>query len=344
MDIAHYNKLPSKIDFQNEIYSMYVTSLLADKILVRSYLSDEFIAFISQDILDDIFIIRSLKTLYRDQPDFVEQLERTEQLMIDNKEIANRKRKNKLELLAIGKAHSMMAFLRKTFRTCLDNRMKHFKMMELLPFIQNKIWEINLSLNSLDENREDPYIPELTETLSTHEFILSLDAVVEEIFTFECYYAEDNNTSDFIKIPLWKFPIFADITYPHLIYTRDMLKTVLYEFNDKLKQLSGQLLQLQYVPENRAEIKRLCYDQLNGLQQPVQQAIDESIYLSRLINSTSVNSSLTFCLGITSIENIVNYFGKTEMVEPYVVTQINQQLGRQIDVKSTFIFSYILVK
>jgi hypothetical protein len=344
MDIAHYNKMPSKINFQNEAYSMYVTSLLADKIFVRSCMSSEFIGYLGQDFFNDETILQCLKHYYFDNVAFLEQLERSEKLFKENKEIENRKHKNKLDLVAIGKGRSLRHFLRKTYKEYFEGRFNYFKLMALLPFVKEKIWNINYPLFSSSGNKEDPYIPELTKTLSEHEFILSLDAVVEELFPWESYDAEENNTGDFIKIPLWKFPMFADITYPQLKHIRNELKTALSGFNDNLQKLTGQLWPLQFIKENKTDIKRLCYDGLQRFQQPVQQAIDENIYISRLKNSTSDTTSITFCLGITSVENIIGYFEKAEIVEPYVVTEINQQLSRRLDVRSTFIFSYILVK
>jgi hypothetical protein len=344
MDIAHYNKLPSRIDFQNEAYSMYVTSLLAESIVVRSCMSAEFLAFLCQDMFDDSLIVESLKFHYKDNNDFITQLERTQDLILRNKKIAHLKHKNKLDLVALGKYRTLINTMRKTHRTCVENRMKHFKLMELVPFIEDRIWLFDMGLYPSNEQEEDPYIPELTTTLSEHEYILSLDAVVEELFQWESYDAEENNTVDFIKIPLWKFPMFADITYPQLKHIRNELKTALSGFNDQLKQLTGQLWPLQFIKENKTDIKRLCYDTLKPFVQTIQKTIDENIYISRLKNSTADTTSITFCLGITSVENIIQYFVKAEMVEPYVVTEINQQLSRQLDVRSTFIFSYILVK
>jgi hypothetical protein len=323
---------------------MYITSLLAERILVKSCMSMEFIAFICHEVYNDEVIVKAMKFYFQSNAEWIEQLERIERLMIDNRKIAHRKHKDKLDLIALGKYRSMINVMRKTFSTYLDDRLKHLKLMELVPFIKEKIWDMDFPLFTAVETEEDPYIPELTKTMSEQEYILLFDDVVEEFFTCEDYDVQKNHSCDFIKIPLWGFPMFTDVTYPQLKYTRDLMKPVLAGFNDNLKQLTGQLLQMQYTPENQADIKQLCCEKLQSHRQPIQQALDESIYLSRLKNVTAGNNFFTFCLGITSVENIVRYFEKTEIVQPYVVSQIIHQLGRQINVNSTFMFSYILVK
>ena len=76
---------------------------------------------------------------------------------------------------------------------------------------------------------------------------------------------------------------------------------------------------------------------------PVQQAIDESLYLSKIKNNSPANYGLTFCLGIGSAETIVDFYQKNEIVEPYEANEIKNRISRHINLKSTYIFTYFEV-
>jgi hypothetical protein len=48
-----------------------------------------------------------------------------------------------------------------------------------------------------------------------------------------------------------------------------------------------------------------------------------------------------FCLGITSAEILIDYYEKTQIILPYVANQIKQRVGRHIDLKANYVFTYI---
>jgi hypothetical protein len=114
----------------------------------------------------------------------------------------------------------------------------------------------------------------------------------------------------------------------------------LVHFNEQLKSLTDNLAKLPFGNENHESIKQLCLDKLNDILETVQTAIDESIYISYLNNQLSSGHRLKFCLGITSAENLINYYEKIKCTEPYMATEIKQQLSRHIPLNTSYVFSY----
>jgi len=73
---------------------------------------------------------------------------------------------------------------------------------------------------------------------------------------------------------------------------------------------------------------------------PVQQAIDESIFLSKSKNNYPENYGLTFCLGIAPAETIINYYQQNKIIEPFEANELKTRISRHINLKSTNIFTY----
>ena len=102
---------------------------------------------------------------------------------------------------------------------------------------------------------------------------MSFDSVVEKIFTIADINSDNQTYCDFIKIPLWDFPMFDGITFNQMKYTIGDLKPSLVPFNAQLKELSEQIFTIPFTSENQDEIKQLCSDKLNQFVKPVQQTI-----------------------------------------------------------------------
>ena len=73
----------------------------------------------------------------------------------------------------------------------------------------------------------------------------------------------------------------------------------------------------------------------------VQEAIDNSLYLSQIRNQMNSNCSVKFNLGITSVATLVDYYLRAEMIEPYVASEIKDRLKRTMNLDATCVFSYV---
>jgi len=130
------------------------------------------------------------------------------------------------------------------------------------------------------------------------------------------------------------------LSYTQLKYTREDFKPALLPFKLNLKELSDEIFSIPFLPENRSQLKQLSRDNLMHLTEPIQQAINASLYISQIKNSSAENTGLRFCMGIASAETLIGYFEKTKTVLPYVAEEIRQQTARHIDLKSSYLFAY----
>ena len=212
--------------------------------------------------------------------------------------------------------------------------------MELVNFAEEETWELDFLDFMDDSNHEDYYIPKIVDSILDIEEILSFDNCVDELFSHTLLTSNQNKTTDFIKIPLWKLPPLHQMTNAQLTYTSKEFKSILADFQKQLVLLSADLLKTTFSEKNGSLIKEKCADQLLHFVQPIQTSINDSLYISQYKNKFSTTEGITLCLGITSATNLINYFEKTSVVKPYVASEIKQQLSRHIDLNSTHIFAY----
>ncbi len=342
MKIGSYNDLPSKINYQNEIMSLYVSTLLADEVGIRSVLSFDLMVYTCFDGLSDEAVVCRLLDYQKGskETEILESLEIFRLRMPSIQRLIKQKHKDKNTLQLINQYRTGMSYFRKVLKMTLEARLKEFNLIELVDFEKEELWNLDFPTFTLDTDLEDSYIAELTLTLTEKDYTLYFDEVVEDLFSFCLSDAPDKNNIEFIKVPLFDFPLFEGFTYLQMKYSIQDLKTVLTAFKKSFDELCLRLYDMTFLPESLEEITQHCLQSIMPHKQPVQQAINNSIYLSRLKNKTDATKGIRFCLGITSIENLINYYDRCEIVQPYVATQIKQQVGRQMDLKAICIFVY----
>lgn len=214
------------------------------------------------------------------------------------------------------------------------------RLTEMLPFHKDDIWILKMAGMDGNPRLENHLIPELVETITEREAMLSLDESVDTLFKYTMIDSDDIKKCDFIKIPLWRFPPNVLTTYEQLKYTRDSLKPTFEPFNNKLKELSAQLFDINFEPGNIHKMKQLCREALLSFVSPIQTSINESLYMAKMINNFPEDSYLKFCLGIAPVHTLINYYEKNTIVESYVTNEIKEQIARHINMNATYVFSY----
>ena len=341
MKIATFDKASSQLSYCKQALCLYPYTLLADEVLIRSYWSFSLKNYLDRDKYNDKYAMSLLLHSFKDDADFMKTLN----TVIQHQKIVNKylqqKRNDKSALKFISTHRTDMKGLRWVIEQNLEVSLKKYKLFELLPF-DNNVWKLRTPL--LDYVPECPienaYIGVLSKNIPEHEYALALDTEVENLFSFSLYNSAETVDAEFIKIPLWDFPLFDDITFLQMKYTRDDLTQALHAFKTEYNQLFNKLFTIPFTKDNQQEIKKLCDDSITHHIEPVQQSINNSIYISQLINKTQKDQRMKFCLGITSAENLANYYERCEIVEPYVASQIKQQIGRQMDLQASCIFVY----
>ncbi len=344
MKIADYNKLPSRINFYDEALCLYPYTLLSEKLLLVSSISFDILLYNNFDKLKDILIIgeciyhfgedEGLKAFFEDV--------KVKQKQVDK--IKRQKFKDKNTLHLIGVQKGFVAKLRGTLKEHYERRLSTFKITELIGYEKEDCWIIKFPLLNIKKNQEDVYIPALTETIIENEYVMEFDGIVERLFTHVDIDATGSTSFDFIKIPLWDLPLIEGIKFNQMKYSQQDLKASLQEFTKHFDELSEQLFKMPFTLENQAEIIGLAKEKIMAQALPVQQAIDTSLYLTQFRNQSPPNTGMKFHLGITSAENLVNYYEKTEMIEAYVASEIKEQLRRYINLQATCFFTYITIQ
>lgn len=344
MKIADYNKLPSRINFYDEALCLYPFTLLSEKLLLVSSISVEILLYNNFNLLSDKLIIgeciyhfgedERMKAIFEDV--------KVKQEHIDK--IKRQKFKDRNALNLIGLQKGFVNRMRTSLKEHYERRLSTFKITELIGYGKEDCWIIKFPLLNIKENQEDVYIPALIETIIENEYIMGFDSIVEQLFTHIDIDASRSSPCDFIKIPLWDFPLLEGIKFNQMKYTRKDLNQALQEFSKHFDELSKQLFQILFTAENQAEIVSLCRQKIVANGKPVQQAIDKSLYISQTRNQTPPNTGMKFHLGITSAENLVDYYEKSEMIEAYVASEIKEQLRRHVNLKATCIFTYITIQ
>ena len=344
MNIANFNKKPSRIDFFNDAACMYPNTILADTLLLASGVSIEIIVYVAFDKWDDEFIINQILYNYRKYEGYVASVEKIKTTLPDTLKLIRSRAKDKLALEIIGRHKSAMILLRKQLKICYTDSLTRYKLLELCKFAHDESWTLAFPLGNEKANMENDYIPVLTQTIMGNECQLAFDSVVEQLFEYVDINIASDAPYEFVKIPLWDFPLLDGMKFNQVKYTQQDLKPSLQEFTKHFDELSAQLFTLPFTSENQAEIIALAKEKIGAQVSPVQQAIDNSLYISQTRNQTPPNTGMKFHLGITSAENLVNYYEKTEMIEAYVASEIKEQLRRYINLQATCFFTYITIQ
>ncbi len=343
MKINLYNRSHSTEVMGNEMKCFPANLLLSEFMNVYSWIASEMIFLIEIERMSDDLVITWAPSFVKNDEFAMRGVRLMQGALPIVKKIKAMKHKSQADLVRLGTFKKDMWQLRMIFKETLEYRLKGYGILELAPFENDKVMKLYFINHEINDIVEHSLITEITKTLIDREFIFNIDSSVEQIFSFELYNETQHNPCDFIKIPLWDFPVLKNMTYQELKYTRNMLQEKLVPFNENLKNLSSEIFDIPLSPENNSLLKNLGSDKLMAYKSSIQKEIDESIYINKSKNQNKVDVGVKFCVGITSADNLVNYFCKTDNIESYMSEEIKQRTARHIDLKSTYIFTYFEV-
>jgi hypothetical protein len=253
----------------------------------------------------------------------------------------NVKHKDRDTLNLIGFINNGIKILKRNLKKSNNEFLKIYNIVGFEKFNFDNIWQL-LPIDCFkDPTKEDVFIQPISDLIIGRESLMSMDGICEGLFTFSLHDSANETGYDFIKIPLWHFPKLEDLNYAQLKYTRNDIQGILLPFMSKLAELSASIFSLPFTRENQTQIKYLYKTKISHLVDPIQNSIDESLYLLQMKNKYGNKDEFKFCLGITSAEILIDYYEKTQIILPYVANQIKQRVGRHIDLKANYVFTYI---
>ncbi|MFH1004071.1 MAG: hypothetical protein V1781_01015 [Bacteroidota bacterium] len=341
MKIIFINRNDTKISHLAE--GIYIRPLILAADWVR-YISITGFSMIYNKMIEGLtekHIIQLHESVFKNNEDVMSLHKEIDEILSIVKKIRNIKHKNKKDIIALEQYKLVIKSFRENIKGMLENILKETQMYELIPFVQDGIFEVDkMQFYAKESEEEDPYIYWISDIIIANENMFLFSKEVEDIFRFSQIDSQDNTETDFIKIPLWDFPLLFNLNYNQMKYTRENLQSVFHPFIVHLKEFLKDVSEITFSPENFSLFKKLFTSKLNPVIAPIQKPIDENIYISQCRNQLPNDLNTKLCMGITSVENLVNYYEKMEVVFPYVANEIKEQLSRQINLKQAYPFFY----
>ncbi len=343
MKISIFSSQSCNVPFFFETTMIHPILLIGDEINTHSTSGDAILSYLNLDKTSEVDLFTMGKIFLNDDEEWlsiISSLEKTHPLI---KKILKLKNKDKYALTTIGQYNNLLKELKSELRRNYEYLIHKNGYFELIQFVEQEIWRIELMGFDNKNSNEDKLIPLITNTIIKHKDIMAFAFKVDSLFTNSNLDKIEDNGFDFIKIPLWDFPAFPDILFTQMKYTRDNLLPHLIDFKKDLGELSDQLIDISFLPENHQQIRQICTKKLNHHLQPVQNIIGDSLYLKQLKNIFHKDMGLRFCLGVASIETLIDYYEKSKILLPYVASEVKNRVSKHIDLKKTEMFCYLMM-
>ncbi len=346
MKISVFDKQCSEEDYTygNDYFEsdLVVSGLLiADRVTVISDDPRIHCIFIEVSELPDKDVIELFRGMFKYSKNCRKIIEYYDSIMPYIKKLMYTKQRDKETMTQYINFKSDISSFKKEISQYRDTLLNDLYLKEVLPFYKEGSFASHPLKGISDPNKEDVFIKPLVNALLAHDEIIGLHEGMDDY-----YYHEigDERVDDchFIRIPLWKLPLIKDMNYAQFKFTRDDLAPALLSFKKCLNELSAEFLKIPFTEENLPRFKELCTEKLIPLIAPVQQKIDESLYLCQQKNKNPENTGRELILGISSADFILETLEYSDVILPYVGSEIKQQVGRYFPPESGKIFLYIL--
>ncbi len=340
MEIHYYDSYASKVEIYRKFASLHSFIHLVDSIQIID--NSAWATVLTADIraFSDEKIIELSMEFFEKVPETLEIIKFMKETFPFIKKLRSEKHKPRQSILLIENFNIGIKHFKSGFEKDKKGFSDNFMLTELLPFIDQKIWQINALDFMINLKKEDIFIQPISKSIIEGNAILGLDTMIEEFFSFINYDSPENTGFDFIKIPLWHIPVTENLNNAQINHSRNHLQPALATFKTHLKELSEEIFPLSFSPEHIPAIKQLIHNKLKAHISPIQQSIDENLYFCQAKKQFSEIFGTTLYLGIASADTIISYFEKTETILPYVASEIKHLVSKQFDVSSSMVFSY----
>jgi hypothetical protein len=340
MHIKFYNFHSSKVGKDVEAVYLPLYLIIANNVTYMNNISESVLFYKYLENATDEDIIYLFAEMYKDNSKIFEQIMVVDKSLPDIKRLKNKKHKDKQDLIRLASYRSLMNKYRERVCQNYAKDLDDYGIMELIPFVDDGTWFIEHKCNTDKSTGEDAYITKISKDIIEHQYILSLDYSVDNDFRDVFTNQKIDFDFDFIKIPLWKIPPVVQIPYNQLKHIRLTLQPIIQPFKTHLEEFRKQIFQLSYSTTNMSLIRQIEQHMPENFLQPIQEAIDGSIYLCNRKSQYAEHMFLRFCLGITSAENIVDYYLANKIIEPYMSSEIKKRISRESDLQASRVFCY----
>lgn len=340
MNIVFFNTLNSKLTTEIEAFYLATHLITADRVSYTSKISNLLLIYKNLDNYSDEGIIKQYESILKHKSDRDDDIAFIKEILPQVKYTQKLKHKDKEDLILLGKFKLLIGKIRELVKLHIEEFNTKYGVLNLIPYVDNKILELNFRPNKEIGNNEDRIISEITETIVNHEVIISLSNLVKIIDHDKHKRSVIEWNFYFYEIPLWQNPAILRMTFEEHSYSREQIKPALQLFKTTLKKIQNDFFSIHFNSKNMLDIMLTMEEEISPLIMPIQNAIDESIFLSKLKNKFSENSGLRFNLGVTKAKTLINYYEKTKILEPYIVSEIKHRVSKHIDLNTCIVFCF----
>jgi|GEM_PF-6813329 len=334
MFLSLFNDFKSKMNFLYEAFCLYPSVILSNKIYYKSKLS----SLIKNYLTKDTWNISTILSLYR-----AFELDKTFEIPVEGLEkhaarlklISKVKHKPKELIVLEQQLKSFFADIKSDVTQWFENFFETYSLKDVLPFIDDKVFVPFYSNDMfvVREGKENPYINEISKMILSEPDYMILGQSIEDYFPFvelsKDGYEKDCDFSKlpFIKVKLFDFPYLALLTHTQLAYTRNNLRREMMLFEEALDLMRKMVRNMSLCEDLYKGIENLApmFSELYG---NVQKAIDEELYVQQA-KQKNPGVSIFLCLGICSYRQIIEYYQRMEIIEPYVAEAILKIIERK---------------
>ncbi|MEI8203678.1 MAG: hypothetical protein WCH34_11730 [Bacteroidota bacterium] len=339
MKLIYYNRGGSAVDLFNESISILMNIIVADHVKYDSIYAYRLLHYINLEHYTDELVYEVYSRINKDDKQALDLVAKAKYLHPYYKKALKIKHKNKEDLAFIARTRNILAHFKLEIKQDMEERLKDYNIRLMIPFVDAKIFKQDPSNYNTLEETEHIYIEKIAKTFIEKESIFAIDFVVDCILSKSLVDSHEGAPTHFIDIPMWFFPSFMYLNYEEVKFIRDDLQPKLASFKADFKALADELFHIPYLPETIEQIKELCRGRILHHIKPIEEAMDENIYMCKAKKSFFDKTGVTFRLGVTSADIIIGYFECAKIILPYMANEIRLQVQRHMDINASFLFT-----
>ncbi|MEI8204524.1 MAG: hypothetical protein WCH34_15995 [Bacteroidota bacterium] len=340
MKIAYYNRVKTKLFLDDEAITIYPNLFIADTLFLDSVAAHAMLNYLNVDNFSYELIIDGYEEVHKDDPKFAGNIANARRYLPTHRKYLQMKHKSKEVVRWLNQSTNFFRIASNHVKIFHQNYLEHYSCFTLLPFVEDDIIDVDPSdFNTLD-SMDHVFLQRISDSIIGQSDTLSLDMKIEELFSYVPLMSNTHEFADIMTFPLVDFPKMSQLNYAQIKYTRDNFKPALAPFKNDFKSLANELINIPFTADNSIKIKQLCEDKLAHHKEILQKSLDESLYIVKLNHEFPLEAKQEFHIGVASINTVVDFYEKTEIVQPYMASEIKYQIARKLDLNSSYLFSY----
>ncbi len=340
MILKYINRPGSKINIEFENFSTIQALMLADMYVSNAISSLYILRYLRLNNFSYDSLIELYAECFRNEKETPQIIAKAKEFNSLYKREKKVKYKNQAYLVYLGRLRIYFDQMRISLKEAYEKLLKEILVYPVLPYRDSKVFVPQFSYVKDKEGNDQGYIDEIATDFILNDVTLVLNNYITTFMTKELSPSSVPGQFIAIEIALWDFPHFTNVSYEEINSIREELKPKLLPFKNDFYELTQQLREIKFEPENISQIKELANAKIAPHIEPIKEFFDENLYMCKMRKSFFENSGITLYLGIASVEDIVNYFEWILIVKPYMASAIKEQVARHVDIRTCIPFIF----